>query len=792
MRPICIEFQAFGPYPDYEMVNFDDLASRGLFLICGETGSGKTMILDAMTFALFGKSSTNARDDFAALRCTAAEFDKPTFVKFVFEAEGRLYSFERRLERKRKNLAESFGLLVSDDKVTWEPLFENPKKKDLDSKAAEIIGLDYDQFRQVIVLPQGQFERLLTSGSEEKEKILMNIFGEYKWEKIAQYVYDEAMLRQSRLKSEKDSISIRLKEDNCESIDELERYCEELKVRLAELDKEYSCAGLKETIASYRELEALFSDAAMRKSDMLQRSRNVELCAEKITKKQHSFETATAELKSHLDKKIQIEESTKTLVLYESKIGNYEEVSAVEKEVLQKRNELKKAEEAEVAAAKNCKQLIEKAGAAKTDYEKAYREYNECFDLYLKSVAGELAKDLTEGKPCPVCGSTVHPAKAVPAKDSVSKDEVESRKEKMSVLHDSLNEYEELRNKSVTQLEEAKRATLVSKNEYEKEEARLSNLKEGFFEGINSLDELKRTIANSRSDIERFNQKQKQYEENANMAQIELTKAKADLENAKTELADSEKKLKKSKEKAALEMEKCGYDFPKEELGKRLEDVEEAANRYNESRAVLKSNIDRIENKLADIRSKAKDLEPKLMEADADVLFAKKLKGDTGIGLQRYVLGIMFSSVIAAANRMLEMVHSGRYRLFRSDEKVQGSNKRGLELKVYDKFAGTGEGRFVNTLSGGEKFLASLALSIGMSTVAQRGGMRIEALFIDEGFGSLDENSIDDAMNILAGIQQSNGMVGIISHVQLLQDRIPSKIVVSKTKSRSSISTVIG
>ena len=119
----------------------------------------------------------------------------------------------------------------------------------------------------------------------------------------------------------------------------------------------------------------------------------------------------------------------------------------------------------------------------------------------------------------------------------------------------------------------------------------------------------------------------------------------------------------------------------------------------------------------------------------------------SGTGLQRYVLGIMFSSVVAAANKMLEMVHGGRYRLFRSDEKAQGSNKRGLELKALDKNSEDHEGRFVSTLSGGEKFLASLALSIGMSTIAQKSGIKIEALFMDEGFGSLDEDSINDAMN---------------------------------------------
>ena len=116
--------------------------------------------------------------------------------------------------------------------------------------------------------------------------------------------------------------------------------------------------------------------------------------------------------------------------------------------------------------------------------------------------------------------------------------------------------------------------------------------------------------------------------------------------------------------------------------------------------------------------------------------FAKKLRGDSGIGLQRYVLAILFQQVIGEANRMLGKVHGGRYHLYRSDDKGKG-NKRGLELKVYDNRRPDTEGRSVSMLSGGEKFLVSLALSIGMSTVAQKGGVQIEALFIDEGFGTL-------------------------------------------------------
>ena len=130
--------------------------------------------------------------------------------------------------------------------------------------------------------------------------------------------------------------------------------------------------------------------------------------------------------------------------------------------------------------------------------------------------------------------------------------------------------------------------------------------------------------------------------------------------------------------------------------------------------------------------------------------------------------------------------------MFLSDDRSQGTNKKGLELKVFDNNSEEHDGRFVSTLSGGEKFLCSLALSIGMSTVAQKSGIRIEALFIDEGFGSLDDESINDAMSVLNSIQEANGLVGIISHVQILQDQIPSKLRIVEKDGGSHIVQTIG
>ena len=177
--------------------------------------------------------------------------------------------------------------------------------------------------------------------------------------------------------------------------------------------------------------------------------------------------------------------------------------------------------------------------------------------------------------------------------------------------------------------------------------------------------------------------------------------------------------------------------------------------------------------------------------ADSNTDFARKLNSSTGLSLQRYVLGIMLTSITVAANQLLKTVRGGRYQLYRRYESSGRALKAGLELDVLD--TSNGEKRSVTTLSGGEKFLLALSLAIGLSTVvqAQSDGTRLDAMFIDEGFGSLDSECINDAMSILQGIQKSHGLVGIISHVEKLSEIIPTRLEVVTSADGNHIKPII-
>ena len=767
------------------------------------------------------------------------------------------------------------------DAGEWEVLLENPREKDLTKLAEEIIGLNYDQFRQVIVLPQGQFETFLTS--KNKDEILTNIFGEEKWEKIAVNFQKNAKDKQDKLNKIKDELLNRLKEEECESISQLEELVFAKECELDKLEQEYKKADYEAVIEAQEKLISLaerfdelhkkerdlkqledrageyngwvnhvdaadradkvknFIDTADKAKEKLEKRRKEEQRAEEEAQKaKQAFETAVEKYNKHIAEEPDIKEKEKLKIQYEDKKAAYEGLEKAENNLAVAKSSLEEADKKVKEAESLCKELDKKVITLHNEFKALDREHSEMLEVYLVGITGSLAEKLHDGEPCPVCGSTVHPHKAVKADDNVTEADVKEKKKLVDAKYGELNHASKDRaNADKTLSEETQNSCEINRVVAAAEEG-LKNKKESLIEGIDSLEILKITIKEIGEEIENYNKIKKDLEKKKKDTEDEATKKSANIGPAKKERADAEEDfdiarkavgnalkkngfLSESEARNALLSEEDvnkikeeinGYKNKKFAAEERIEELKtelagaiepnkaeceetkaaakDAIATLNERTGGLKTEIRRLKGKEAELKEKNDGLDEKIQEAKDDLSFANKLRGDTGIGLQRYVLGIMFSSVITAANKMLEMVHGGRYYIYRTDESSQGSNKKGLDLKVYDKNSEEHEGRFVNTLSGGEKFLVSLALSIGMSTVAQKGGMKIEALFIDEGFGSLDEDSIGDAMDILDSIQQANGLVGIISHVQLLQERIPAKLKVLENETGSNIVQTVG
>ena len=154
---------------------------------------------------------------------------------------------------------------------------------------------------------------------------------------------------------------------------------------------------------------------------------------------------------------------------------------------------------------------------------------------------------------------------------------------------------------------------------------------------------------------------------------------------------------------------------------------------------------------------------------------------------EQYVLASYFDEILKAANIRFRKMSAGRYEMRRAKEVSDGRVKDNLEIEVMDYY--TGKPRSVRTLSGGESFKASLSLALGLSDVIQSmsGGIKVDTLFIDEGFGALDSESLDQACNTLNSLVENNRLIGIISHVPELRERISGQLVIEKSGSGSSV-----
>lgn len=213
--------------------------------------------------------------------------------------------------------------------------------------------------------------------------------------------------------------------------------------------------------------------------------------------------------------------------------------------------------------------------------------------------------------------------------------------------------------------------------------------------------------------------------------------------------------------------------------------------------AQLRRNCNNSENRIHTNEEKQKSIlgrREELEKARKENTICRRLydlvKGTTGNGkitLEQYIQAAGFDGIIAAANRRLLPMSGGQYELYRQEDSLGKKSNHFLDLEVLDNY--TGHRRPVGNLSGGESFKASLSLALGLSdTVSSNlGGVQMDALFVDEGFGTLDRKSIDSAMEILINLTGSNKLVGIISHREELMENIPQQIKVRKIKDGSQI-----
>ena len=458
------------------------------------------------------------------------------------------------------------------------------------------------------------------------------------------------------------------------------------------------------------------------------------------------------------------------------------------------------------------------------DSSRAQAAYTAAQNSYYLSQAGLLARELKAGQPCPVCGSTAHPCPAQITPETVTRQALEQAAKRRETA-------EKAQSDAATRLA-ANQAAL------DEREDRLRALKIG-------ADETRQRLA-ARIDAahQAAADRQRAIDEARSAYQTldkRKTAAQSAVDAAQKQLAALEKDLRTQTE--AFEQKRAAHGFEDEasyRLAKRtnadIERLDREIRNFDEQKRTLAAQTHELEDKLSgrqrtdltalqnrqaaalDRQAKAENAEKAMVRkltlhesAEREIRQAnaaiQKKRGKwqiiqelytccAGIAagnprakltFEAYVQQYYFRFVVAAANKRLTRLTDGMFTLRVMREAANRVSQSGLDLEVLDR--STGQARDVSTLSGGESFLASLALALGLSDAvqSQSGQIRMDAMFIDEGFGSLDENALRSSIDVLLELADGKRLIGIISHVQELEERIDKQIVVTKTPNGSTV-----
>ena len=485
-------------------------------------------------------------------------------------------------------------------------------------------------------------------------------------------------------------------------------------------------------------------------------------------------------------------------------------------------------------------------------YEKSsdlQQEYDAKNKAFLDEQAGIIASRLEDGKPCPVCGSVHHPAPAVIADTAPTEAEVKKARKEFEKAAKETEKMSAAAAKEKGKVSTQEEALLKQIDEFlqlQEIDAAESAAREAVSDLTHSIDELENQITQISKGLERKDQldhlipkKEKELssaEEKLTAARELLASSAASIQSLTEQIAALKEKLTFDSKSAAtaqrnaLDTERKTIQSALETAEKKYLSCKDALTSLSASAQELKKQLEesaeidmqtQLEKKDAlstqkasilraqkavhtritsntscrkNIRSKSAELsqleeKQKWLRALSDTANGT-IRGKEKIMLETYIQTTYFDRIVARANVRLMKMTGGQYDLKRRKTADTMRGQTGLELDVIDHYNGTE--RSVKTLSGGESFKASLALALGLSDEVQMStGIQLDTLFVDEGFGSLDPESLNQAYNTLAGLTEGNRLVGIISHVAELKEKIDKQILVTKKKAGGSNITVL-
>ena len=885
MKPLKIKISAFGPYKNCIDIDFEKLGESGIFLITGDTGAGKTTIFDSISFALFGEVSGSNRP-VPSVRSDFADNDTETFVELEFTHKNKKYKIRRNpaYERTKKRgegttKTSAEASLEYDDKVI-------SGTKNVDIKIEEILGINSKQFKQISMLAQGEFLKILFAESKDRTEIFRRIFDTDIYNQIAKRLADKTRIAKAELEQLKDYFAINSSnivwKDGIQSVQPkdvnelfiqeiLEKLQQEIKINSEQFEKCQEQISKQSDENSKMEKEIT---AQKDKNDKIDRCQKLQEEQKVLQEKQEDIKQKEIliqksqeiinkilpkeDKKKELEKEISQKQKVLQDISEKIELGNRKEekfkqvldLLEIIKVQFQKYSELKdgkteledkiKKLQVIIKEQENKKIASENAQKLEAEWEKLSTEVLEKEKEFFKEQAGILAEKLKENEPCPVCGSLHHPNLAIKSKSVLTKEELDNLKEKeeksRKILTDATNKVTEINSKIETLIKEFgekpdvelyNKKYLEISEELEKAYNQLNDnykqimLKDIVIESF-EYDIFKEKITNKISkEREEFLKLQTQQEENKKQIDELLQKqekAQNDYQNTLKELGfENEEQYKKSVlnnsqiEIFSKETEKYKTDVTinatkLEEIQKEIKGfekvdltakIQEFNNKKQELENMRKQQMEyhRIfENNnriLVDLQTNSKKLDSKIKEftmvEDLSKIANGTVYGKRRIEFEQFVQASYFDMVIIEANKRLLKMTDNRFLLVRKESSERVSDKIGLELEVIDNY--NGKRRDVKSLSGGEAFKAALSLALGLSDVIQSysGGIVVDTMFIDEGFGSLDTESREQAINTLNQLTDNHKLIGIISHVTELKERIDKKVIVTKSTEGSKI-----
>ena len=885
MRPELLTMQAFGPYKDLTTIDFTKLDDHGIYLLTGPTGAGKTMIFDAIMYALYQTGSGEYRNKEDTFRNRNVPIDVKPFVRLTFSVLNKRYTIERTLRYKAKKDNKN----LTDVKVYLKDESNNQlytNLKEVNDKIIEIIGVDKNQFVQICMIAQGEFKKILNAKTQDRILIFRKLFNSEKYNELQDAILDDYLglrrkhddltlslysvlqnveiddrdellskylvfdkvsellnkqIAKDRIKVDSDSEKAKLIDKQLVDIDisinkalQLKKDQEEInKQKLLINDLNNQRMQVNEELNKFNsndELIVSIDEQINKINNDLNAYKQLDDLNKKLNSINISIDNTSKKLnKLNDDKQLNDKEIMKLEKIIEDN-SDIEAKSLKHSQLLKEWMQQKDVYQKYISDKKildNDELLLNNKQGIFQDKYNIYLAnkalYDKEYDRFLCNQAGILAKDLKDGEACPVCGSTSHVRLAKILDDVYSYEKLDELKKivevqsneclqlsrdiasisaRIKVAKETLDsivvsDIDEI-NSNIKSLNALLLADKKNNDKYKDALNKLPLLKENG-DKLNGLindnshmlvklisdkdnvgvyyQDIKSKLSYDCLDsankmLNKLKEQKKQILDNIRSLQEKIIGIDNSISASKAIISTLQSKLADSK---VFDIDKLNAS--KNELNKLKSELN---NEIKNTYSILDKNI-KILNNIKPIYLDINDNEDKLQLISKinDTINGRSGKESGKIKLETYVQMKFLDEILIKCNLRLMAMTNDQYSLCRHKEADNRQSQTGLDIDVIDHY--NNSIRPVSSLSGGESFKASMALALGLSDEIQASSkIKLETLFIDEGFGTLDDESLEAMMNILADLSNSNKLIGIISHVEQLKQRIDKQIVVSK------------